>query len=139
MGFPNEALYRLRAEQLGVTDYVTFTGRVPYQQAPTYLALGDVAVSAKLSLTEGAGKLLNYMACDGSCVGEAHSGFADYAALAIPPFLLAYAVEASIRGLFCDAIVAHWLLPMAGRSGNGTRHHSSHHASRPASAPASSD
>lgn len=34
------------------------------------------------------------------------------AALAIPPFLLAYAVEASIRGLFCDAIVAHWLLPM---------------------------
>lgn len=63
MGFPNEALYRLRAEQLGVTNYVTFTGRVPYQQAPAYLALGDVAVSAKLSLTEGAGKLLNYMAC----------------------------------------------------------------------------
>ncbi len=63
MGFPNEAIYRLRAEQLGVTDYVTFTGRVPYQQAPAYLALGDVAVSAKLSLTEGAGKLLNYMAC----------------------------------------------------------------------------
>lgn len=29
--------------------------------------------------------LFNWMACDGSCVGEAHSGFADYASLAIPP------------------------------------------------------
>ncbi len=34
------------------------------------------------------------------------------AALAIPPFLVSYAVEASVRALFCDAIVAHWLLPM---------------------------
>lgn len=29
--------------------------------------------------------LLNFMACDGSCVGEAHSGLADYCSLAIPP------------------------------------------------------
>ncbi len=29
--------------------------------------------------------LFNWMACDGSCIGEAHSGFADYASLAIPP------------------------------------------------------
>jgi glycosyltransferase involved in cell wall biosynthesis len=35
---------------------------MPYEQAPQMLALGDVAVSPKLSLTEGAGKLLNYMA-----------------------------------------------------------------------------
>jgi glycosyltransferase involved in cell wall biosynthesis len=63
MGFPNESIYRLRAQQLGVADHVTFTGRIPYQEAPVHLALGDVAVSAKLSLTEGAGKLLNYMAC----------------------------------------------------------------------------
>jgi glycosyltransferase involved in cell wall biosynthesis len=41
---------------------VTFTGRVPYDEAPKHLALGDVAVAPKLSLTEGAGKLLNYMA-----------------------------------------------------------------------------
>jgi glycosyltransferase involved in cell wall biosynthesis len=33
-----------------------------YEQAPMHLALGDVAVSPKLSLTESAGKLLNYMA-----------------------------------------------------------------------------
>jgi glycosyltransferase involved in cell wall biosynthesis len=30
--------------------------------APTYLALGDIAVSPKLSETEGNGKLLNYIA-----------------------------------------------------------------------------
>jgi hypothetical protein len=29
--------------------------------------------------------LLNFMACDGSCVGEAHSGLADYCSLSIPP------------------------------------------------------
>ncbi|MCF6176841.1 MAG: SGNH/GDSL hydrolase family protein [Victivallaceae bacterium] len=29
--------------------------------------------------------LLNVMACDGSSIGESHSGFADYATLALPP------------------------------------------------------
>ncbi|NLO05564.1 MAG: hypothetical protein GX131_07005 [candidate division WS1 bacterium] len=29
--------------------------------------------------------LFNWMACDGSCVGEAHSGLADYASLSLPP------------------------------------------------------
>ena len=62
MGFPNVERYKLQAETLGIRDAVTFTGRVPYDQAPQMLALGDVAVSPKLSLTEGAGKLLNYMA-----------------------------------------------------------------------------
>jgi glycosyltransferase involved in cell wall biosynthesis len=63
MGFPNENVYRQRAVELGIADFVTLTGRVPYERAPEMLALGDVGVSAKLSLTEGAGKLLNYMAC----------------------------------------------------------------------------
>jgi hypothetical protein len=31
---------------------VTFTGKVPYFEAPRYLALGDVAVSPKISATE---------------------------------------------------------------------------------------
>lgn len=62
MGFPNVDHYRARAETLGLSGFVTFTGRVPYPQAPIHLALGDVAVSPKLSETEGAGKLLNYMA-----------------------------------------------------------------------------
>jgi glycosyltransferase involved in cell wall biosynthesis len=62
MGFPNINLYRAKAVDLGVADRVIFTGRVPYAEAPLHLALGDVAVAPKLSLTEGAGKLLNYMA-----------------------------------------------------------------------------
>ncbi len=62
MGFPNLDYYAQKAEALGVSDFVTFTGRIPYENAPVYLALGDIAVAPKLSLTEGAGKLLNYMA-----------------------------------------------------------------------------
>jgi glycosyltransferase involved in cell wall biosynthesis len=62
MGFPNVEFYRAKAQILGIDDFVTFTGRVPYDEAPKHLALGDVAVAPKLSLTEGAGKLLNYMA-----------------------------------------------------------------------------
>ncbi len=62
MGFPAVETYRRQAEQLGISGHVTFTGRVPYHQAPQYLALGDVAAAPKLSLTEGAGKILNYMA-----------------------------------------------------------------------------
>ena len=41
---------------------MTFTGKVPYEEAPRFLSLGDIAVAPKLSATEGAGKLLNYMA-----------------------------------------------------------------------------
>ena len=61
MGFPNENLYRQQAIELQIEQHVTFTGRIPYDSAPLYLALGDVAVAPKLSITEGAGKLLNYM------------------------------------------------------------------------------
>ena len=62
MGFPNLDQYAQKAESLGISDFVTLTGRIPYEHAPAYLALGDVAVAPKMSLTEGAGKLLNYMA-----------------------------------------------------------------------------
>ncbi len=62
MGFPGEDEYRRMAEEMGVGDRLVFTGRVPYEEAPAYLALGDIAVAPKLSLTEGAGKILNYMA-----------------------------------------------------------------------------
>jgi len=62
MGFPGEAVYQQQAHELGIGNFVTFTGRIPYPEAPKYLALGDVAVAPKLSATEGAGKLLNYMA-----------------------------------------------------------------------------
>ncbi len=62
MGFPNIEFYQNMASRLGLDGYVTFTGKVPYELAPRYLALGDVAVAPKRSLTEGSGKLLNYMA-----------------------------------------------------------------------------
>jgi glycosyltransferase involved in cell wall biosynthesis len=61
MGYPSVEHYRDRAVDLGVSDVVTFTGRVPYQDAPRRLALGDVAVAPKISATEGSGKILNYM------------------------------------------------------------------------------
>ena len=62
MGFPAVEHYRLMAQNLGVADHITFTGKIPYQDARDYLALGDVAVAPKLSATEGSGKILNYMA-----------------------------------------------------------------------------
>ena len=62
MGFPGVDFYRDMAVGLGIDHRVRFTGRVPYGLAPLHLALGNVMVAPKLSLTEGAGKLLNYMA-----------------------------------------------------------------------------
>jgi glycosyltransferase involved in cell wall biosynthesis len=62
MGFPGAAHYQQMASDLGVADRITFTGKVPYEEAPAHLALGDVAVAPKLSATEGCGKILNYMA-----------------------------------------------------------------------------
>jgi glycosyltransferase involved in cell wall biosynthesis len=62
MGFPAVETYRLKAKRLGLDDHVTFTGKVPYEEAPSFLTMGDVAVAPKISSTEGSGKLLNYMA-----------------------------------------------------------------------------
>jgi glycosyltransferase involved in cell wall biosynthesis len=62
MGFPGLERYVKQAHDLQILKHVTFTGRVPYAELAEHLALVDVAVSAKLSETEGNGKLLNYMA-----------------------------------------------------------------------------
>ncbi len=62
MGYPSVEIYRAQAQALGMDTRVTFTGKIPYEQAPAFLALGDVAVAPKISETEGSGKLLNYMA-----------------------------------------------------------------------------
>jgi glycosyltransferase involved in cell wall biosynthesis len=62
MGFPAPHVYQAQAQAAGLADRMTFTGRVPYEEAPRRLALGDVAVAPKISATEGNGKLLNYMA-----------------------------------------------------------------------------
>ncbi len=62
MGFPDVARYQALAREMGLAGHVTFTGPVPYEEAPLHLALGDVAVAPKISATEGSGKLLPYMA-----------------------------------------------------------------------------
>jgi glycosyltransferase involved in cell wall biosynthesis len=62
MGYPNVVRYQVMAQQWQVADHVTFTGKVPYQDAPYFLSLGDIAVAPKMSTSEGSGKLLNYMA-----------------------------------------------------------------------------
>lgn len=62
MGYPGVERYKVHADLVGVRDLVTFTGRIPYDEAARYLAVGDIAVAPKISATEGSGKILNYMA-----------------------------------------------------------------------------
>ena len=62
MGYPLVGEYREKAARLGLAGRITFTGRVPYEQAAEHLALADIAVAPKISETESNGKLLNYMA-----------------------------------------------------------------------------
>lgn len=62
MGFPCEQ-YRVQAEARGISDIITFTGKIDYKDVPLMLCAADIAVAPKLSLTEANGKLFNYMAC----------------------------------------------------------------------------
>ena len=62
MGYPNVQHYEALAIEADVSDYVTFTGKIEYRDAPNFLSLGDIAIAPKVSTTEGSGKLLNYMA-----------------------------------------------------------------------------
>jgi glycosyltransferase involved in cell wall biosynthesis len=62
MGYPNVEYYQQMVRSLGAADCVTLPGRIAYDDAPYFLSLGDIAISAKMSSTEGSGKLLNYMA-----------------------------------------------------------------------------
>ncbi|MBE0525015.1 MAG: glycosyltransferase family 4 protein [Methanosarcinales archaeon] len=62
MGYPNVEKYQKIAIELGIKDFVTFTGKIDYSRANEYLALGDIAVSPKISETESNGKIYNYMA-----------------------------------------------------------------------------
>jgi len=62
MGHPDPHSYRAFAASLGVADHVTLPGRIIYRDLHSYLALGDVAVAPKMSLTEGNGKIANYLA-----------------------------------------------------------------------------
>jgi glycosyltransferase involved in cell wall biosynthesis len=63
MGYPNVDKYGKMARDLGIAEHIRFPGRIDYDQAAHYLALGEIAVAPKLSETEANGKLYNYMAC----------------------------------------------------------------------------
>jgi len=62
IGFPNIERYRALARELGIAERVTFPGRIPYDEVPVWLSLGELALEPKMSATEAAGKVLNYMA-----------------------------------------------------------------------------
>ena len=46
MGYPNEEAKKL-AESLGISNRITFTGKIDYFKAGSYLKLGDYAISPK--------------------------------------------------------------------------------------------
>ena len=78
MGYPNAAEYERAAGQAGLAGHVTFTGRIPYPQAPAHLRLCDLAVAPKRSETEGNGKVLNYMAAGLATVAYAGGVAAEF-------------------------------------------------------------
>lgn len=78
MGYPGVEHWRQLAAGRGVSQEIVFTGRVPYPDAPRMLALGDIAIAPKLSLTEGSGKVLNYMAMGLPTVAYDTPGQAQY-------------------------------------------------------------
>jgi glycosyltransferase involved in cell wall biosynthesis len=61
MGFPGNEAYYHEACSLGLSQNTSFPGRISYQEAHRYLSVADIAVAPKMSLTEGNGKLYNYM------------------------------------------------------------------------------
>lgn len=62
MGYPGTEKYIRRAHEMGISDRVSFPGRIPYEEIAKWLAVGNLAVAPKLSRSEGNGKILNYMA-----------------------------------------------------------------------------
>ncbi len=62
IGFPHIEKYRAQAAALGVATSIVFLGRLEYSSLPPYLSLARIAVAPKIGLTEGDGKIYNYMA-----------------------------------------------------------------------------
>ncbi len=104
MGFPFVDRYRRMAEQMGIGERATFTGRVAYDAAPDYLALGDVAVAPKLPTTEGSGKLCPYMAMGLPVVAADAPAQREYLGdlgVYVPPGD-AHALASALRSLLAD-------------------------------------
>ncbi len=63
IGFPDEERHAAELRRRGYSDRAIFTGRMDYLEVSQALTLADLAISPKLSETEGNAKLFNYMAC----------------------------------------------------------------------------
>lgn len=70
MGYPDEERYKKISEDLSISQYITFTGRIPYPDIYKYLALGTIAVSPKFLDAGGEAniKIYNYIAACLPCV-----------------------------------------------------------------------
>jgi len=62
IGFPNIDKYKNQCREYGIQDSVLFLGKIDYTALTEYLSLAKIAVAPKISLTEGDGKIYNYMA-----------------------------------------------------------------------------
>lgn len=62
IGFPNIDKYMSKCQLYGIANQVRFLGRVDYEILPQYLSLADIAIAPKIAITEGDGKIYNYMA-----------------------------------------------------------------------------
>jgi glycosyltransferase involved in cell wall biosynthesis len=62
VGFPDEDEYAAKAAENGLSEYMTFTGKVPYYETGRYMALADLAIAPKIAITEGDAKIYFYMA-----------------------------------------------------------------------------
>ena len=64
MGYPLDHVKKV-AKELKIEDRITLTGKISYEKAPSYLKLGDIAVSPKtLESGEANAKIYNYIAMD---------------------------------------------------------------------------
>lgn len=61
-GYPGVGRHAAMAAHLPHNERILFPGRIPYEEAPALLSIGDAAAAPKRSATEANGKILNYMA-----------------------------------------------------------------------------
>ncbi len=62
IGYPNIEKYQQKAQDLGIAENIRFLGRIDYKTLPRYLSLSPIAMAPKIAVTEGDGKIYNYMA-----------------------------------------------------------------------------
>lgn len=62
VGYPNIEKYKAVAERDGTAGSVRFLGKVRFDELPGLLALAPVGLAPKISMSEGDGKVYNYMA-----------------------------------------------------------------------------